>query len=120
MRTVQLPSRPREDNPVIFLEISTSNHDPTVPKKSNVLGRLYFELRQDIAPLACENFLQLVLGGNYSGVSNNEKKRSIADNDNGNKLDCKNYGDYDYHLKGTLLHRIVKDVICQGRMSFSF
>jgi hypothetical protein len=64
MRSVKLPSRPREENPVIFLEISTTSDNDLRPSAQPglVLGRLYFELRQDIVPLACHNFLQLVRG----------------------------------------------------------
>jgi len=95
MRSVKLPSRPREENPVIFLEISTTSdtelRSSTLP--GLVLGRLYFELRQDIVPLACHNFLQLVRG-------------SISTNGD--------VGEVRNHLKGTSLHRIIKDRVCQG------
>ena len=50
----------------------------------SIIGRLYFELRQDIVPLACINFLQLVLG----------------------------VGDYKY--KGTTLHRVAMNSLIQG------
>ena len=112
MRSVLSPSRPREDNSVVFLEISESGHTKDTTEKATVLGRLYFELRQDIAPLACENFLQLVVGGNYSS-STGEKSRSIAENNSTNAY-AKEHSGFDYHLKGTFLHRIVKDVLCQG------
>ena len=112
MRSVLSPSRPREDNSVVFLEISESGHTKDTAEKATVLGRLYFELRQDIAPLACENFLQLVIGGNYSS-STGERTRSIAENNSTNAY-AKEHSGFDYHLKGTFLHRIVKDVLCQG------
>jgi hypothetical protein len=96
MRSVKLPSRPREENPVIFLEISTSDNEELPGRKNippSILGRLYFELRQDIVPLACHNFLQLVRGSIFIS---------------GDVSDVRN------HLKGTCLHRIIKDKLCQG------
>jgi hypothetical protein len=96
MRSVKLPSRPREENPVIFLEISTSNNEGGSGRKKNspsILGRLYFELRQDIVPLACHNFLQLVRGSIFISGDVSEVRN---------------------HLKGTSLHRIIKDKLCQG------
>lgn len=55
----------RKDNPVVFLELATAggrsvgNGAVTAPQN---LGRLYFELRKDLLPVACQNFLALVMG----------------------------------------------------------
>ena len=67
MKSSLLPSRPREDNPVVFLEISDISNT-----SERVLGRLYFELRQDIVPMACDNFLQLVIGGHVTAADTNK------------------------------------------------
>ena len=51
---------PREENPVVFLEISTLGGtklmDGTITQP-RALGRLYFELRNDFVPVACSNFM---------------------------------------------------------------
>lgn len=86
--------RGREENPVVFLEISTRGGlklpmgGLTQPK---LLGKLYIELRQDIAPACCVNFLSLVTG-------------------------VKGYGKdgTPYRYKGTRLHRIIRDHLFQA------
>jgi len=51
---------PREENPVVFLEISTFGGtklmDGTITQP-RILGRLHFELRNDFMPVACSNFM---------------------------------------------------------------
>lgn len=55
----------RRDNPIIFLEVWTNGgrklRNGNITLKENI-GRLYFELRKDICPVACENFLTLIKG----------------------------------------------------------
>jgi cyclophilin family peptidyl-prolyl cis-trans isomerase len=90
--TVYLSSR--DDNPVVFLEIKAcggrmlSNGERSKPE---VLGKLFFELRKDLVPVACSNFLTLCSG-------------------------LKGQGDDGiiYHYKGIRLHRIVKDGLFQS------
>ena len=95
----KLVPRPREENPVVYLEISTNGISPLTERKycdARVIGRLYFELRQDIAPIACANFLQLIEG--LVG-----KTRTLEPG----------YEDI-YRYRGTRLHRIVRNVILEG------
>ena len=90
-----VPMTNRDENPVIFLEIEAAGGVKqldgvvTLPR---IIGRLYFELRRDICPVTCANFLMLVQGG--LGFS-------LKDSVN-------------YHYKGTKLHRVVKDKLFQG------
>lgn len=84
----------RDDNPVVFLEISTCGGRKL--KKGNfsqpqILGRLHFELRADVVPVAAANFLALVSG--QKGVGEDG---------------------VNYHYKGLRIHRIVKDLLFQS------
>ena len=91
--------RPREENPVVYLEISTNGISPGTGRKycdAHVLGRLYFELRQDIAPIACANFLQLVLGSVGKMRTHEPGYEDI------------------YRYRGTRFHRIVRNVLLEG------
>jgi cyclophilin family peptidyl-prolyl cis-trans isomerase len=84
----------REENPVVFMDFSSRggvrlpSGVVTVPR---YLGRLYFELRRDIAPVACANFMGLIVG--HKGYAKDGTP---------------------YKYKGTKVHRIVKDVLFQG------
>jgi hypothetical protein len=86
---------PREENSVVFLEISTLGGtrriDGTITPR-NVLGKLYFELRSDLLPVACFNFMALCTG--LRGLS-------ISDGVN-------------YHYKGTRLHRVLRNTYFQA------
>jgi cyclophilin family peptidyl-prolyl cis-trans isomerase len=96
----KIKALPREENPVVFLEVATTGISPTTGRKfcdARVLGRLYFELRQDIAPIACANFLQLVLG--TVGKTRAATEPGFEDV---------------YRYKGTRLHRIVRNQIVEG------
>ena len=90
-----VPMTPRDSNPVVFIEITAGGGVRqldglmTLPR---VLGRLFFELRNDIAPVCSANFLMLIKGG--LGVSLKDSVR--------------------YHYKGTKIHRVVKDKLLQG------
>jgi cyclophilin family peptidyl-prolyl cis-trans isomerase len=85
---------PRDKNPVVFFEIHSSGgrvlRDRSKTKPEN-LGRLYFELRKDLVPIACNNFLELVTGARQYG------KDAIK-----------------YHYKGIRIHRIVKNLYFQS------
>jgi len=59
---------------------------------NEILGRMRFELRADLVPKTSENFRALATG---------ERGRCTLDNTL-------------FHLKGTVLHRIVKNSHCQG------
>ena len=57
-----------------------------------IIGRLYFELRKDLVPVASANFLSLVKGS--YGVSHKDSVR--------------------YHYLGTKIHRVVKNKLFQA------
>jgi cyclophilin family peptidyl-prolyl cis-trans isomerase len=84
----------REENPVVYLEITAGGGRLLKNKQYSqpqVLGRLHFELRQDLVPVAAGNFLSLcsgIRGRGEDGVN--------------------------YHYKGTRIHRIVKDQLFQS------
>ena len=86
---------PREDNAVVFLEISscggTRKRDGSVTARK-VLGRLNFEMRQDMCPVACFNFIALCTGLRGTSISD-----GIL-----------------YHFQGTKLHRVIKDLYFQA------
>jgi cyclophilin family peptidyl-prolyl cis-trans isomerase len=75
----------RADNPVVFLDIADVDGENV-----NLLGRLNIELRKDICPAACNNFLSLVKG------------------------DLEVIDGIHFCYKNTRIHRIVKDVLFQG------
>lgn len=82
--------RDREENPVLFMDISAKGgkrNSRGILSKPRLIGRLHFELRMDMVPLACTNFIELLLG---------RRGTSIHDG-------------IDYNYVGTKLHRIVKD-----------
>jgi peptidylprolyl isomerase len=83
----------REDNPVVYLEISAGGRRTTSghTTRPRVLGRLYFELRRDLVPAAAMNFMELCAG-----------TKGVAEDG------------INYHYKGTRIHRIVKDGFFQG------
>lgn len=94
MNPVQkIVNRPREANPVVFLEIYSAggrrlrNGNITPPQD---LGKMFFELRYDIVPVACANFEALITGANGVG------KDGIK-----------------YHFKGVRIHRIIKNLMFQ-------
>lgn len=84
----------RDENPVVYLEFCSpggrqlNTGQITDPKN---LGRLYFELRNDLVPVACANFLALCTG-------------------------VKGYGEdgVRYSYKDRVVHRIVKNVLFQS------
>jgi cyclophilin family peptidyl-prolyl cis-trans isomerase len=84
----------RDDNPIVFLEIKSNGGrllNTGEFTKPTVLGKLYFELRKDLLPIACSNFLTLCSGS-----------RGQADDG------------IIYHYKGIHIHRIIKDVLFQS------
>lgn len=81
----------RSANPVVFLEIAVV-HGLTAAPAHTVLGRLYIELRRDLVPIAASNFMALCNGEKGYGADGVR-----------------------YHYKGTKIHRIVKNVVCQGK-----
>jgi len=84
----------RGSNPVVFLEFSTvggrrlPSGQVTTP---SLIGRLYFELRRDLLPVTCTNFMTLCTG-------------------------VRGFGDDGvmYSYKGTKIHRVVKNVLFQA------
>lgn len=84
----------RSNNPVVFIEIAAmggrvlKNGQTSAP---TMLGRLYFELRRDLVPVASTNFFELCSGSRNFG-----------------------HDGINYHYKGTKIHRIVKDDLFEG------
>lgn len=84
----------RSENPVVFLEFASMGGrtlrtgEVTAPA---IIGRLYFELRRDLVPVASANFLDLCTG--ITGFGNDG---------------------INYHFKGTKIHRIVKNELFEG------
>mmetsp|Transcript_16977 Transcript_16977/g.24598 ORF Transcript_16977/g.24598 Transcript_16977/m.24598 type:complete len:212 (+) Transcript_16977:58-693(+) len=85
---------PREENPVIFMDISANggrlNKDGSI-SQPQLLGRLHFELRCDLIPVVCANFLSLIKGDKGHG------RDGIL-----------------YHYKGVRIHRIVRSRLFQS------
>ena len=55
----------RGENPVVYMDIGAGGGTRLLTGKISepqTLGRLHFELRFDIAPRACANFLALICG----------------------------------------------------------
>jgi hypothetical protein len=55
----------RGENPVVYMDIGASGGTRLLTGKvseAQTLGRLHFELRFDIAPRACANFMSLICG----------------------------------------------------------
>lgn len=84
----------RGENPVIWMEIHALGGGPArgggTTKPVN-LGRLYFELRNDLLPCTVQNFLTLITGKNGWGADG-----------------------VHYHYKGNRIHRILKGVLWQS------
>ena len=84
----------RGENPVVWLEFKSfgggrgRGGGKTIPRN---LGKMHFELRNDLVPVACANFLTLVtgkLGWGADGVN--------------------------YHYKNSRVHRVVKGVLFEA------
>ena len=86
--------RTRESNPIVYMDIFCSggiklpSGEVTVSKP---IGRLYFELRSDLVPVTCANFLSLISGSRGVG-----------------------FDGIKYSYKGTKIHRICRDVLFEG------
>lgn len=85
----------REDNSVIYMDISTKGGRelktiPVTYSEPKLIGRLHFELRCDLVPIACANFLSLIV--NAKGIGPDGVK---------------------YGYKGCEVHRIVKNLLFQ-------
>lgn len=84
----------RDENYVVYLEIACAGgrklRDGSITQPRN-LGKLYFELRNDLVPLASTNFATLCSG--YNGYGEDGVR---------------------YHYKGIRIHRIVKDLFFQS------
>lgn len=84
----------RTENPIVFMEIHSSGGASArgggFTRQQNV-GRLFFELRNDLCPVTVNNFLTLCTGKNGWGPD------GIC-----------------YHYKNTRLHRIVKGVLFEA------
>ncbi len=84
----------REENSVVYIEVESFGGGKTRgggKTKPRNLGRMYFELRNDIVPVACANFLALITGHMGVGID------GIM-----------------YHLKNNRIHRIVKGVLFEA------
>lgn len=84
----------RDDNSVVFIEISRGGGVRQLNGKVSqpgVVGVLYFELRSDLVPQACANFLSLIEGN-----------RGIGEDG------------VSFKYKGTRIHRCVRDFLFQG------
>lgn len=60
----------RSLNPVVYMDIGAAGGSRLLTGKlseAKTLGRLHFELRFDIAPRACANFLSLITGAKGVG-----------------------------------------------------
>lgn len=60
----------RNENPVVFMDIAAGGGSRLLTGKlseAQILGRLHFELRCDIAPRACANFMSLITGARGVG-----------------------------------------------------
>ena len=84
----------RGENPIVFLEVSAGGGRDLIGGRvtqPQVLGRLYIELRKDLLPVACANFMALC-----SGI------RGVGEDG------------VNYCYKGIRIHRIVKDMMFQS------
>ena len=81
----------RDENPVVFMDFS-SRGGVEIPRSGGhlteprLIGRMHFELRADLLPMTCANFLELCRG---------TRGRSISDG-------------LIYHYKGTEIYRVLK------------
>jgi cyclophilin family peptidyl-prolyl cis-trans isomerase len=87
--------RSREDNSIVFLDVKTNGGRKVATTgeltESKILGRMYFELRQDLLPITCGNFLLLISGTRGVGSDG-----------------------IHYTYKNTKIHRINKNILLQG------
>ena len=88
-------SHTREDNAIIFIEIQSNGGTRIFGTgeitKARCLGRIYFELRQDLVPITCSNFLMLISGSRGIGTDG-----------------------IHYTYKGTKIHRVSQDFLFQA------
>mmetsp|Transcript_10031 Transcript_10031/g.10136 ORF Transcript_10031/g.10136 Transcript_10031/m.10136 type:complete len:213 (+) Transcript_10031:70-708(+) len=98
MQQVKRPNkvvRSREDNSIVFLDIFANggvhNKLTGYVTEPRLLGRMYIELRQDLVPTTCSNFLSLVSGARGIGTDG-----------------------IHYTYKGTKVHRICQDFLFQA------
>eukprot|EP01041_Mallomonas_annulata_P005799 gene5799-11703_t len=88
-------SRAREDNPIVYFDIrANGGFKNTITGKISeprIVGRIYFELRHDLVPKTCSNFLMLISGARGIGLDG-----------------------IHYTYKGTKIHRVVSDFLFQG------
>lgn len=85
----------REENSVVFMEISAKGGKRTnrgLLTKPRVIGKLHFELRMDICPMVCSNFIEILKGTRGTSI----------------------YDGITYSYEDTKLHRIVKDRFFEG------
>ena len=85
----------REENPVVYMDISAKGgkrNNRGIISKPRLIGRLHFELRMDIAPMTCTNFIEILRGTRGTSI----------------------YDGVTYDYVGTKIHRIVKDRIFEG------
>mgnify|MGYP001947377878 CR=1 FL=1 len=85
----------REENPVIFMDISAKGgkrNNRGVLSKPRLIGRLHFELRMDLCPMTCSNFIEILKGSRGTSI----------------------YDGITYDYKDTKIHRVVKDRIFEG------
>jgi cyclophilin family peptidyl-prolyl cis-trans isomerase len=85
----------RDENPVVFLDISSrggKRNSRGLLSKPRLIGRIHIELRLDICPMTCSNFIELLKGSRGTSI----------------------YDGIDYTYKNTKIHRIVKDRMFQG------
>jgi cyclophilin family peptidyl-prolyl cis-trans isomerase len=84
----------REENPVVYLDITAGGGIKLLTGKISqpqLLGRMHFELRRDLVPIACSNFLALITG-----------VRGIGDDG------------VPYRYKGTKIFRVTSDLTFVG------
>ena len=85
----------RDSNPIVFFDVrcvvDESKNSDVNSQQTNFIGRLYFELRSDLVPHTCANFLSLVSGS----------KGTAKDGIN-------------YCYKNTKIHRICRDILFQA------
>lgn len=85
----------RDENPVVYMDISTKggrrDKKTGTVSQPRKLGRLHFELRMDLCPMTCNNFMSIL---NNNGFSTHDG--------------------IEYSYKNTEIHRIVKNRIFEG------
>ena len=85
----------RDENPVVYFEMSSKGgrRDKLTGKVSDpiLIGRLHFELRMDLCPMTCNNFMSILRNNGFS-----------------------THDGIEYTYKDTEIHRIVKNRIFEG------